>query len=228
MKERKYYFDNNNFDEEPIIEIIEEAPPPPPTFSLDDMGVAKEISFEDGRQAGLAEAETLRAQYIAEQLHKIAMQTQELVKAEEFRNATFEREVLSLVHTIIETTFPHLAKTHGIHDIKAMITDVLSREIKSPHIVIETPIDDAEDIQNFIDSLQLDQEATITIRADPNLSAGTCKILWREGGAVRDHAAIAKSVLKSLKPQNISAASTPLASNPETDHNEITNDKGES
>jgi flagellar assembly protein FliH len=228
VKERKYYFDLNNFDEEPIIEIEEEAPPPPPTFSLDDIGSAKEISFEDGRQAGLAEAETLRAQYIAEQLHTLANHTQDLIAAEQYRNATFEREVLSLVHTIIETTFPQLAKTNGLNDIKVMIHDVLSREIKSPHIVIETPIDDAEDIQNFIDSLQLEQNATITIRADPNLSAGTCKILWREGGAVRDHTAIAKAVLTSLKPPALTQSRTPLAPNDENDQNKADQNEGES
>lgn len=230
MKERKFFFDINNFDEEQVIEEEFEAPPPPPSFSLDELASAKEISFEEGRLSGLAEAETSRAAYIAEQLNTLATKANELIAAEQYRNALFEREVLNLVAATLEAAFPHLARTHGVEEIKAVISEVLQRNIKSPEIVIETPIDDAEIIQNHLDTLKLEKDADIIIKADPNLGAGSCRISWANGGAIRDHASLAHEILNKLKPSTPSARgwNAALATLDETDHNTDSDLGGES
>ena len=231
MKERKYFFELNNFDEPEIIEENIELPPPPPTFSLDDIGSAKEIAFEDGRLVGLKEAEISRAQYIAEQTKSIRHNIGDLIDKESYRNAVFEREVLELVQSIMETLFPHFTKFYGVGELKSVISDILKSEIKTPHIVIETPIDDAEDIQKYLDTLSLKNEASITVRANPALTAGSCSVEWRNGGAVRDHQAIAREILSRLKPNNTIKtrnAPPPLETQEEKPHNEEDNLEGDS
>ena len=228
MKERKYFFDLNKFDEPDMVEVEVEAPPPPPMFSLDELGHAKEVSFEDGRRAGLAEAEISRGNYIAHQMNQIAQSVGQLFHSEEYRQAQFEREVLSVAESAMQALFPALARSHALAEIKDMIRDVLKREITAPHISIEVPMDDAEDIQNYIDQIKLDGKGIITVKADPNLSAGNCRILWKDGGAIRDHNAISREILRQLRPQidsgetqtKASPPVTPLAQSDENDHND--------
>jgi flagellar assembly protein FliH len=222
VRERKYFFDLNNFDELEVIEPETEAPPPPPTFSLDEIGNAKEISYEEGRMAGLSEAETSRGQYIAHQVNHIAQSIAQLATSESYRNAQFEREVLSVTHSIFETLFPSLTHAHAIHEIKRTINEVISREINTAHIMIEVPIDDAEEIQNYIDQARLDEKLTITVKGDPNLLRGNCRILWKDGGAIRDHNAVTREILRQLKPtteSNDPSSRSPLAQVSENDHN---------
>jgi flagellar assembly protein FliH len=228
VKERKYFFDLNKFDEPDMVEVEVEAPPPPPMFSLDELGHAKEVSFEEGRRAGLAEAEISRGNYIAHQMNEIAQSIGQLFDQEQYRQAQFEREVLSVAESAMQALFPALTRSHALAEIKDMIRDVLKREITAPHISIEVPMDDAEHIQNYVDQIKLDNKGIITVKADPNLSAGNCRILWKDGGAIRDHNAISREILRQLKPKidmnepNTAPVMgpTPLAQNNENDHND--------
>ncbi len=226
MKERKYFFDLNKFDEPDVVEVEVEAPPPPPMFSLDELGHAKEISFEEGRRAGLSEAEISRGNYIAHQIHEITQSVQTLFDSEILRQAQFEREVLSVSYAAVSALFPVLTRGHASHEIKDMIRDVLQRNITAPHIVIEVPMDDAEDIQTHIDHIKTDGKGHISVKADPNLSAGNCRILWKDGGAIRDHDALMRDILRQLRPQidtndrsTHSESASPLAQAEENDHN---------
>ena len=76
---RKFFFDVNNFDGPATPEPVENLPPPPPVFSLDEVGQAKDASFEEGRAVGHQEEQQSRAQYIATQISELNTQILSLI-----------------------------------------------------------------------------------------------------------------------------------------------------
>lgn len=198
-KDRKFLFDTNNFD-------LPDTPPepevyiePPPLFTLDDLGHAKDDAFTKGRAAGLEEARVSREQYLAEQTERISQELKFLLGAEEYRAAVYEREVLSLTETIFQAIFPAFTEREGLSEVKAVISKVLLNQPEQPSIVIELPEEDAEQIAAYFSNTDIDPEK-VTFKPAQGLPRGSCRMAWKDGGALRDHKIIAEEIFKTLNP----------------------------
>lgn len=196
---RKFLFDSNNFDlpeTEPEPEVYVE---PDPLFSLDDLGHAKDDAFARGRATGLEEARVSREQYLASQTNIIAQELKFLLGAEEYRAAVYEREVIALAETIFKTLLPAFTEREGMEEVKSVISKVLANQPEQSSIVIELPESDAKEIEAFFESREIDKNR-ISFKSSPDLGRGSCRMSWKDGGALRDHSAIATEILKTLAP----------------------------
>lgn len=229
-KERKFLFDTNNFDQPDQPEAEEVYIEPPPIFSLDELGFARDEAYEKGRMAGLAEAKALREQYIADLIDKIAQELKFLSGAENYRAAVYEREVLSLTETIFRALFPHFTQKHGTTEVTAVISNVLVNHTEQSSITIEIPEDDLEEIENHFKQRGDLDASKIIFKPSSQLGRGSCRLSWKDGGALRDHEIVADEVLKKLglfaAPAAHQTSPSPLANTVQTGETE-TDSQGE-
>ena len=195
---RKYLFDFHNFDKvkEPEPEI--DLPPPPPTFSLEELGQAQKESFSQGRLSGLEEARLSREQYLAEQVNRLADSIKAVLLSEQMRANLFEQEVLELCAAIFAKTFPLLNNTYGLSEVQDIIQKVISSQPPVPIVIEITDADEAplQEILSISADFPFDR---VTIKGNSALQRGSCKISWPDGGAVRDHTALAQEITRHIE-----------------------------
>jgi flagellar assembly protein FliH len=196
--ERKFLFDTNNFDVPDIPEVDPDMPPPPPVFSLEDLGMTRDEGFNQGRLAGLEEAAASREQYIASQLERLAHDFKGVLLAEKMRERTYETEVLSLCEAIFARAFPELNRIHGMSEVLQIIREVLVNQQEQSRLVIDVPQGELDEIRAELEKIPEYDSAKVDLRETPDLHRGSCRISWQNGGALRDHNAIAARIAAEI------------------------------
>lgn len=194
---RKYFFDLNNFDGAPVPEPEEDLPPPPPLFTEEQLAAEKNISFEEGRVSGRREETQSREQYIAIQISELNTQILSLVLSEQMREKRFEQEVLYLCRTLVMKLFPALISREGYNEIETIIERVILKQPTSK-ISIEAPKEDVNDLKSYLLSLKDIDPGRLEITGSDDLSKGSCRMKWQDGGAVRDHESLAARIFAEL------------------------------
>ncbi len=93
--------------------------------------------------------------------------------------------------------FPALVERHGYAEIETVIARVISKQPVS-QIHIEVPKDDADDIKTYLLSLKDIEPNRLHIAGADDLAQGSCRMKWQDGGAVRDHQALATAIFAEL------------------------------
>ena len=209
--DRKFLFDVNIFDAPPKEEPAEDLPPPPPTFSEDELAAAKDMAFEQGRQAGQKEQQDSREQYIAQTLDVIAQNFSKLFAAETVRESIFEKESLKLGIMMLDLLFPLLNEKLGHDEVYAVLEKTLSNHKKTKEIVISVPAGCKGEVEALIARLRADEHEAVLWRVveKEELLAGDCALEWGDGGAVRDSLKAAKTIRNSM--EEMLGAPQPLA-----------------
>lgn len=219
-KERKYLFDANNFDipEEP--EVDPNAPPPPPVFTLEEIAQSRDEGFHQGRLTGLEESQASRDQYIAGQLEKIAHDLKGVILAEKMREKTYESEVLGLCEAIFARAFPALNQREGMSEILSVIRRVLTTQGEQSALVVDVPPGEMAEIRAQLEKSPDIDLTKVQIRENPDLLRGSCRINWQNGGAMRDHAALAAAIAAEITRESGDSAPAELAPAPQKDDND--------
>ena len=194
---RKYFFDLNNFDSNAVPEPEEDLPPPPPVFSEEELAEAQRASFEEGRIAGHQVEKQSREQYISTQVSELNTQILSLILSEQIREKKFEQEVVYLCRSLLEKILPALTARHGTEEIESVLARVIAKQPLS-QIHIEVPTDDVKDVQKHLSALRdIDADRLHIIGAN-DLTKGSCRMKWQDGGAIRDHEALATAIFAEL------------------------------
>ena len=211
-KERRYLFDSHNFDAPEVPEIDVNAPPPPPVFSLEEIGMAKDEGFNQGHLTGLEEAANSRAQYISTQLEQIATELKGILLAEQRREKTYENEVTGLCEAIFARAFPALNQAHGLTEVTSVIRRVIATQAGQSALVVEVPTGESDEIKKHLETYSDIDLRKVEFNEIDTLERGSCRIHWQNGGALRDHAALADEITNQLKQA--------LAPAPQNPHNQ--------
>lgn len=198
-KTEKFLFNQHIFDE-PEIEEEEHEEPPPPTFSEEELETVRQTThdraFEQGKQSGLAESKASRDEQIAQVLKKIGHDASLLFAAEEQREKLFERESVTLASAIFEKIFPEQRKQHGFEELKKSISAILKKQEGLSEIRVEVHPDVVEGIRSHITRMNLQGgvQQRFDIVGNATLNELAVNIYWKDGGAIRDIAAIAEEI----------------------------------
>jgi flagellar assembly protein FliH len=213
---RKYLFDLNNFDSKEEREIDPDLPPPPPVFNLDDMGAAEQEGYLKGREEALEEARVSREQYIASQISGLNDQIKSLFLAEQIREKHFEEEAVHLVTSLFSKTFPSFSAKHSLDEIIQIIRQVISTQ-EQTSIVIDVPQADLDDISAQISLLLESSQGRLSLVGADDLGAGSCRLSWKNGGAVRDQTALVELLTREI--EDVLAPKAQKSQNNESEEN---------
>lgn len=209
--DRKFLFDKHIFDAPEKEEEQIDLPPPPPVFSEEELAVAKDMAFEQGRQKGDRDQIESREQFVAETLAKIADSFSHLFAAETLRENIFERESLRLSIETLDLLFPLLNEKLGHEEVTRIIRKTLTDHKKTKEIIIRVPPGLKAEIEVLIARIREEEheEALWRVMEDPALSPGDCTLEWSDGGAVRDSLRAARDIRKNM--ETLLGAAVPAA-----------------
>lgn len=194
---KKFLFDLNDFDDRrKEVEPEEPPPPPPPVFSEEELERARREAHQHGRREASAEAEASREKKIADLLQVISREFSTLFAAEDLRNAQYEAESVRLALAAIEKLFPAMTQKYGLAEIQRTIAEVLENQREQALIKLEVSPDYVEPIQDYVQRLmkQGNIPGICQVSGNQALGTGDCRLLWEQGGAVRDSQAIAQDI----------------------------------
>ncbi len=199
--DRKFLFDMNIFDAPPKEELPEDLPPPPPVFSEEELGAAKDIAFEQGRQQGQKEQLESREQFVAVTLDKIAQNFAHLFAAETMREGVFEKEALKLTLASLDLLYPSMNEKLGADEVRKIIEKTLTDHRKTKEITIRVSPGMKGEIEMLISRIRAEEHEEVLWRVieDQTLSQGDCQMEWSDGGAVRDSVRTARDIRKNLE-----------------------------
>lgn len=193
-KAKKFLFDTHDFDEETPEE--EEKP----TFSEDQLLLAKEKAFEDGRQAGLNESREQKETAILAAVQQMAGQIDALTQAEDIREVSKCRDTVHLTSRIIKKILPQLSKKTGLDEIEHLILQSLEQRHDEPRIAIMVNPALLDNFRERIDHIANEKgfAGKVILLADDDLKETDCRVEWANGGADRLYDRLLQSIETEL------------------------------
>jgi len=206
VKLQKYLFDTDfgtpriapvdmGYAEDPMMmEMVEEepAPPPPPTFSEEELTLAREQAYDQGRQAGHNEAAQSLEQMIGMSLATAAHHLQALGAAQAAEGEAIAKEAAAVAVAIVRKLHPEFARLYGLEEIEAAVLDCLRNLDRTPKVTLKVHPELVDAVKEKIEGLaeRAAFDGKLGVLADGSLGPGDCRVEWGDGGAERDQSAV--------------------------------------
>ena len=200
-EQRKYMFDmdftpgavqrqsdEGSLSAEAGVVAVEEALPPPPVFSEEELNLARETAFEEGRRKGFAEGQEAGGIQIAQAVEMLT-QTLPNVSAEQARaNDQIMTDSLKLVMATLRRALPAMAETHAFDEVSKVVADLIPHLLDEPRIIVRVALPLVETMRERLEQVAHSTgfEGRVVVQDDARMGPGDCKVEWADGGAERD------------------------------------------
>ncbi len=191
-----FFFDTHIFEPEEDYSSLDDKRKRP-EFTRDDLDAAKQSAFEEGRKAGLQEAEASLKQTALGILQKIGRDISVLFAAEKERNDRFEEECLHLVFGIVQKLYPLYCEKHGLNELEGALRNALRDHTSTQPVKVEMHSSLREHINDLISQYDADQNVDFVFK--DTLNAREFKLLWPDGGLVVAREKIAMDIMDAMK-----------------------------
>lgn len=166
--------------------------PPAPSFSEAELAAAREAAFAEGKATGIAEAENCHAARLAGAVEALPSQIAQLAGAAATAEDERRRDSLDAALTVVRKLFPHLARSHGLEEVQAVIEQCLERLRDEPRLVIRCADADLDALRERAEQSAAHDgfQGKLVLLGDERLSSGDVRVEWADGGAERGQAAL--------------------------------------
>lgn len=177
-------------------ELVEEPPPPPPTYSEEELNVAREVAYSDGRQAGLNEASETTEYLVGNSLSQIVDQMRALFQQQEEANDANARNAVRVAMSVVRKMLPASYEKFAVDEVVRVVGEVIAHILDEPRIIVRVAPALGEKLGEALDSAAKSQgfEGRVMIQEDQRLTPGDCRVEWADGGAERDQARLMAEV----------------------------------
>ena len=198
---RKYMFDLD-FDEhrphpqemqveaeEPEDEA-EPEPPPPPTFTEEELAMARDLAFEEGRQAGFSEANEQIERQTQATLAALSDQMATVFRQAEDAADVNARAAVRVAQAVLKKMLPAACETHAFDEVTRVVEEIVGHILDEPRIIVKVAEPLVEGVREKLEAAVQAHgfEGRVVVQADPRLSVGDARVEWADGGAERDQA----------------------------------------
>jgi flagellar assembly protein FliH len=215
VAERKYMFDvdfgpppavhaaapeSMSDDDDDLQEAAEDLPPPA-TFTEEELLLAREASFEEGRQAGLAEAAAASDRLLAEAMAAIAAGV-DTVKAQQEELADVNlRTAVRVAQAVLKKVLPGACEKYAFEEVARVVEECVGHVLDEPRMVVRVSADLTDPIRDRLEAIAADQgfQGRVVVQADPRLVPGDCRVEWTDGGAERDQARLIRDIDEAVE-----------------------------
>ena len=163
-------------------------PPPPPTFSEEELNLARDIAYEEGRQKGFDEGRDAAGRVTGEALAKMAQHMDMLAGVQAAANHQVLEDAVRLAQTMIRRYLPALAKRHAFDEVADMMRELVPHLLDEPRIIVRVAADIEETVRGHLEDVARSHgfEGRVVVHGDARMGNSDCKIEWADGGAERD------------------------------------------
>jgi len=179
-------------EDEMMVEEEEAPPPPPPTFSEEELVLAREQAFEQGRQTGLQEAAQSLEQMVGMAMATAAHHLQAIGAAQAAETETLAQEAAAVAVSIVRKLHPEFARRYGVQEIESAVRDCLTHLDRLPKVTIKVTPALLEAVKEKAKGLaaQVHFDGKLAVVGDAALDLGDCRVEWGDGGAERDQSRV--------------------------------------
>lgn len=201
-KHEKFMFNMHNFDDpEEVEEIIEEEkPPPPPTFTQEELAAAKSSAFEEGKRAGLTEAQSSLEKQVLDVVNAIQQEIPPLFSNEDQREAQFQNDLIALFDSIMAQLLPSFMAQHGLEELKIAISNIFKDIHAQKNLIIYVHETVLEPVKKHLSEENTPQQTTqINVQSHSDLGIHECKMEWDNGGASFNLEDLAQKIVQEIQ-----------------------------
>ncbi len=205
---RKYMFDRDFGPHRPaapkpeqpaaVAEAVAEAlpPPPPPMFTEDEINLARESAFEEGRRRGGAEAAEATETRVAQALATIAGAVGDLARRQEEANDEAARNAVRVAFAAVRKVLPAACETYAFEEAAHVVEEVIGHVLDEPRIIVRVAAGLVEAVRGRLEAVAEAHgfEGRVVVQADARQGVGDCRVEWTDGGAERDQARLLADV----------------------------------
>ena len=198
---RKYLFDRDFGPRPPprpeaqvpaaaAVEEMAVAEPPPPMFTEDEINLAREAAFEEGRRQGRDEAARADEARVSQALVAIAGALGDLTRRQEDANAEAARDAARVAYAAVRKVLPAACRVYAFEEVANVVEEVIGHVLDEPRIIVRVGPGMVELLRPRLEIVADGHgfEGRVVVQEDPRLTDGNCRVEWADGGAERDHA----------------------------------------
>lgn len=195
-----------------VEEPAEPALPPSPTFTEDELQVARDAAYEQGRQAGIAEAAASTERSLAEAMVALSNRVAELRAAEQQSAEGNLRTAVRVSMAVLKKMLPAACEAHAFGEVTHVVEECVGHILDEPRIIVRVSPALVEPVRERLEAVAVDQgfEGRVVVQAHQGLPPGDARVEWTDGGAERDQARLMRdideAVERSLAPPEYRAA----------------------
>jgi flagellar assembly protein FliH len=177
------------------------SPPPAPSmFTSADLQAARQEGAAEGQSKALAqfraEGDELCQQVLGTIAERLAEARQESVRLAEDAAAALARLLMQTLRTLLPAT----TQRCGENEVRALTRAILPGLAQEPHVQIRISPLLAPAIEAELTALEAEARARIVLAPTETIPPGDARIIWQDGSASRDTAAIWNAVAEVLAP----------------------------
>lgn len=178
---KKFMFDTNDFDKQP------EPEPEVVSYSEDQLVLAKNQSYAQGKAEGLAEAQAAQEKRLADLVEKLLGMVEMLIAAEDRREVESMMHATKLALRVTHKLLPQFAQKSALEEIERVIIENLDVRKDEPRIAVMVPTQHLEMLKARVDDLALQRgfAGKLILIADDAMGPSDCRVEWADGGAER-------------------------------------------
>jgi len=193
-----------DFDALPGITVLDDPPDetePPPGFTA----AARAEAYAEGHRNGLAQAAADRAEVSRQMLATIADRL-DGAAAEAARVAGESAEAVArLLLGTLAALLPALCARHGATEVAALARAVLPALARESRVTIRLSPHVVRAVEQELDRLDPELRACVALAPTDAVAPGDARIVWQDGTAIRDAAALWRTVAETLAPLDLLA-----------------------
>jgi len=181
-------------------EEAEEAPPAP-TFSEEEVLSAQQTAFDEGKAAGIQEANAQFEHLIANALTQLAQSVPAVFDQHGKEQQAHSDLALKYSHALVQKIMPVYSQKHGVDEIQDLVAKCMEPLRSEPRIMVKVHESLREDLQEKLGKIAEEQgfDGKLVIMGSEDIVPGDCRVEWSEGGAQRDSAQIWEQIDEILE-----------------------------
>lgn len=171
-----------------------------PTYSFVEVSEAREAAWRDGHSAGLQEAAADSVAAVHETATVIATQLAEEREAAAARAEQAAASIARLLLDSLDATFPALCARYGEGEVRSLMRIIVPALTQEPCITVRAHPRTAEAVADEVARLDPELSTRVQTVACDAMAPGDVRVIWRNGAATRDAAALWEQVVRVLAP----------------------------
>lgn len=202
---RKYMFDVDFSPPplRPVQPVVEEADedeeialPPAQMFTEEELTLAREGAFEEGRRHGKAESDAEIAHRTLAALEAIGAHMSSLAGLQAEANDEAARNAVKVAMAAVAKMLPAACEAHAFGEVTRVVEEVVGQILDEPRIIVRVAEAMIEEVRPRLEAAAETRgfEGRVVVQGDARLQVGDCRVEWADGGAERDQARLMKDI----------------------------------